>query len=77
MPPVARAGLLGGVGTSGLCDGAFSQDLNALWCPSCPKPAANPGAGATVQAQLWYRDPASTSNRSTSFSDALEFLLGP
>ena len=36
VPPVSRAGLLTGTGTSGLCDGTFSQDLNALWCSSCP-----------------------------------------
>ena len=76
-PPVMRGGLLTGSGTTGLCDGAFSQDLNALWCPSCPKPQKNPGACATVQAQLWYRDPGSTSNQPTSFSDALEFVVSP
>jgi hypothetical protein len=76
VPPVSRAGLLAGTGTVGLCDGALAQDLNALWCPSCPKAIKNPGAGATVQAQLWYRDPQSTSNQSTSLSDALEFGVG-
>jgi hypothetical protein len=74
VPPLTRAGLLLGVGTNGLCDGSFSQDLNALWTA---KPAKNPGAGALVQAQLWYRDPNSTSNQTTSFSDAIEFLVGP
>ena len=73
-PPVQRAGLLTGTGTNGQCDGAFSQDLNALWTA---KPAKNPGAGALVQAQLWYRDPASTSNQTTSLSDALEFTVVP
>jgi hypothetical protein len=74
---VVRAGQLAGVGTNGSCDGPFSQDLNALWCPGCPKPAKNPGAGALVQAQLWYRDPFNTSNRTTSLSDAIEFCVGP
>jgi hypothetical protein len=77
VPPVVRAGTLAGTGTVGLCDGSFAQDLNALWCPSCPKPAKNPGPGATVQAQLWYRDPLSTSNQTTSLSDAIEFEVGP
>jgi len=77
VPPVRRAGLLTGVGTSGLCDGAFAQDLNALWCAGCPKPLHNPGAGATVQAQLWYRDPLNTSNQTTSLSAAVEFTVGP
>jgi len=77
VPPVKRGGLLSGVGTFGRCDGAFLQDLNALWCATCPKPNVNPGAGTVVQAQLWYRDPQNTSNQTTSLSDALEFPVGP
>ena len=77
VPPVRRAGLLSGSGSSGACDGSFSQDLNAYWCASCPKPGANPGPGAVVQAQLWYRDPMNTSNQTTSLSNALEFTLAP
>jgi hypothetical protein len=66
-----------GSGTGGACDGSFAQDLNALWCPTCPKSHHNPGLGAVVQAQLWYRDPQSTSNQTTSLSDALELVVGP
>ena len=77
VPPVTRAGTLSGSGTLAACDGSFAQDLNALWCPGCPKPAKNPGAGAVVQAQLWYRDPLSTSNQTTSLSDAIEFSVAP
>ena len=77
IPPVVRTPTMPGVGTIGLCDGSFALDLNALWCPSCPSPAKNPGAGATVQAQLWYRDPLSTSNQTTSLSDAIEFVVAP
>jgi hypothetical protein len=77
VPPVKRGALLGGAGTPGLCDGSFAADLNALWCPTCPKPLHNPGAGAVVQAQLWYRDPGNTSNQTTSLSDAIEFGVGP
>jgi hypothetical protein len=77
VPPVVRAGTLSGTGTVGACDGSFAQDLNALWCSSCPKPAKNPGAGAVVQAQLWYRDPLSTSNQTTSLSDAIELVVAP
>jgi hypothetical protein len=77
VPPVIRAGLLTAVGTSGLCDGSFSQDLNALWCSTCPKPQKNPGVGTLVQAQLWYRDPFNTSNQTTSISDAIEFTVAP
>jgi hypothetical protein len=77
VPPVVRADLLVGIGLIGLCDGSFAQDLNAFWCSSCPKPTKNPGAGAVVQAQLWYRDPQSTSNQDSSLSDAIEFSLAP
>ncbi len=76
-PPVKRGGLLSGVGTNGACNGSFGLDLNARWCPTCPKPTHNPGVGATVQAQLWYRDPANTGNQATSLSDALEFVVTP
>jgi hypothetical protein len=76
VPPLVRLPLMAGTGTVGQCDGWFALDLNALWCPSCPSPAKNPGSGATVQAQLWYRDPLSTSNQTTSLSDAVEFGVG-
>jgi hypothetical protein len=74
VPPVKRTGLLGGTGTNGQCDGSLSQDMNAYWTAF---PAKNPGSGATVQAQLWYRDPFNTSNQPTSLSDAIEFVTGP
>ena len=77
VPPVTRAGLLAATGTVGACDGTFTQDLNALWCPSCPRPSKNPGAGALVQAQFWFRDPLNTSNQTTSLSDGLEFSVAP
>jgi len=76
-PPVTRLGILAGSGSLGQCDGSFAQDLNALWCPTCPAPQKNPGAGVLVQAQLWYRDPQSTSNQTTSLSNATEFLVVP
>ena len=66
-----------GLGTVGACDGSVAQDLNALWCPTCPKPALQPAPGSVLQAQLWYRDPQNTSNRSTSLSDAIEFCVTP
>ena len=74
VPPVVRAGLLIGVGVVGLCNGSFAQDLNAVWTAN---PAKNPGPGALVQAQFWYRDPFSTSNQPTSLSDAIEFAVAP
>jgi hypothetical protein len=77
VPPVRRGGLLAGVGTVGACDGSFTQDLNARWCPGCPKPAHAPAPGTPLQIQLWYRDPANTSNQTTSLSDALEVIPCP
>ncbi len=77
VPPVKRGGLRMGTGTGGQCDGSFTQDLNARWCPTCPRPLHNPGAGTVVRAQLWYRDPFSSSNRTTSLSDAIEFYVYP
>jgi hypothetical protein len=74
VPPVSRCGLLAGSGTAGACDDSFSQDLNARWTA---KPSQNPGPGVLVQAQLWYRDPFSTSNQPTSLSDAIEFPVAP
>jgi hypothetical protein len=78
IPPRLRGDLLVAEGsTAGACDGFLTQDLNARWCPTCPKPAHNPGAGAVVQAQLWYRDPNNTANVDTSMSDAIEFTVLP
>ena len=74
VPPVKRGGVQAGTGSTGACDGAFPQDLNTRWQA---KPGQNPGAGAVVQAQLWYRDPSSTSNQTTSLSNALEFTVCP
>ena len=74
VPPVKRAGLLMGSGMVGACDGAFAQDIAARWSSY---PAQNPGAGAVVQGQLWYRDPWNTSNQTTSLSDAIEFTVQP
>ena len=74
VPPVKRGGLLTATGTTGACDGIFAQDLNARWTA---KPSQNPGSGALVQAQLWYRDPLNTSNQTTSLSAAVEFTVGP
>jgi hypothetical protein len=74
VPPVKRGPVLTSSGFSSVCNGIFSQDLNAVWAA---KPHKNPGAGATVQAQLWYRDVQNTSNRATSLSDAVEFVVAP
>jgi hypothetical protein len=77
VPPVIRVGSQTTTGTNNACDGTLLRDLNALWCATCPKPTKNPGTGAKVQIQLWYRDPLNTSNQTTSLSDARQFTVGP
>jgi hypothetical protein len=77
VTPVQRGGLQPGSGTSGVCDGGASQDLNARWCPSCPKPTHNPTVGTPMQIQYWYRDPFNTSNQTTSLSHAIEVVPQP
>jgi hypothetical protein len=74
VPPVKRTPALIAAGTPGVCDGFFLLDLHARWTA---QPKQNPGPGAVVQAQLWYRDPFNTSNQTTSLSSAIEFPVGP
>ena len=74
LPPVTRTPIMNGTGTAFQCNGFLALDLNAYWTQ---KPSHNPGAGALVQAQLWYRDPLSTCNQSTSLSNAGEFSVCP
>jgi hypothetical protein len=76
VPPVKRTGLTKSSRPYPfpVCAGTFSRDLNAVWTA---RPNKNPGAGAVVQAQLWYRDTLNTSNQTTSLSDAHEFTVGP
>ena len=76
-PPVHRGGALAGNGTNGACNGFFSQDLNARWCPTCPKAHHGPEPGKKLQIQFWYRDPLNTSNQTTSLSDAIEVGVCP
>jgi hypothetical protein len=62
-----------GGGVPGLCDGSFSTDLNARWTA---KPNHNPGAGAQVDGQYWFRDPAGPSPF-TALSDAITWTTCP
>ncbi len=73
--PTQRMGAQNSGGTAGACDGAMSQDWLAYV-------AANPGslgapfnAGATVNVQAWYRDPAAV--KTTNLSGGLEFVTAP
>ena len=73
-PPVKRTAVLQNPVVNPGCDGSLFDDLNAHWTA---KPAHNPGSGAVVQTQLWYRDPQNTSNQTASLSEATEFTVGP
>ena len=70
LPPVRRTPPADSGGTPGLCDGGVAVDLNAHWSAN---PAANPGAGALVQAQLWHEDGPGPG----ALSSALEFAICP
>jgi hypothetical protein len=72
VPPVFRLPLMNGVGAVGTCNGSFALDLNAFWASAGPNKVPLPGQ--QVNLQLWYRDPLSTSNQTTSLSDAIELV---
>jgi hypothetical protein len=72
VPPVKRTGVVVGNGTNGVCNGNLSLDFNTYLRNF---PHKDPGAGAVVQLQLWYRDPSNTSNQPTSLSNAIEFVI--
>ena len=74
VPPVKRTPVALGGGTTGNCDGGWALDFNAFVSAN-PKKA--PPAGVPTQLQLWFRDPLSTSNQTTSLSDAVEFTMAP
>jgi hypothetical protein len=74
VPPVKRGGIQTAGGTPGACDGTLSQDLNTYWQF---KPGQNPGPGATVQVQAWFRDSSNTCPVSTSLTNALEVTVCP
>jgi len=62
-------------GTLGQCDGALSDDWLAHLAAH-PTALGQPfGAGSTVNAQAWYRDPPAV--KATSLSNALEFVTLP
>ena len=77
VPPVIRTPVVDTGGTLGQCNGFPQVDLAQLWCPTCPLPQKNPGAGSVVQAQFWFRDPLNTSNQTTVLSNAIEFQVCP
>jgi hypothetical protein len=74
VPPVTRTGVLQGSGAPATCGGLFELDFNA-WMAANPGKAPAPGDATYLQ--CWFRDPQNTSNRSTSLSDALRFVVCP
>lgn len=75
LVPTQRMGVQNSGGNFSWCDGSLSQD----WCAFV---ASDPGAlgapfssGQAVQTQAWFRDPGSP--KTTSLSDALEFIVAP
>ena len=76
VPPLMRGPVLKSSPGSKPCDAGYAEDLNARWCPTCPLSSQNPPPGTTMQVQFWYRDPQSTSNQTTSLSNALQFVVG-
>jgi hypothetical protein len=73
-PPVRRTPARPAEGLPTGCGWSYSEDLAAHWASA---PGSHPGAGATVRAQLWFRDAFNTSGMKSSLSDAVEFRLLP
>ena len=76
-PPLSRGPLLTATAGKQPCSTRLAEDLNARWCPACPRAAQNPGAGTTVQAQLVQFDVDLAGERVPVFSNAVEFEVGP
>jgi len=73
--PTQRMGSQNSGGTAGACDGALSEDWLA-YLAAHPGALGTPfGAGATVNAQAWYRDPPAV--KTTNLSGGLEFVTVP
>jgi hypothetical protein len=73
--PTQRTGVQLSGGTAGNCDGQLSLDFLQFVAANPAALGAPLQAGAVVQAQAWYRDPPAS--KSTSLSNALEFLVQP
>lgn len=74
-PPTQRTVTANTGGTSSGCDGIYALDWLA-WMSANPGALGTPlQAGATFQAQLWYRDPPAA--KTTNLSNALEFSMCP
>jgi hypothetical protein len=65
-------GIFGG-GSPGVCDGGYAMDFNLYFATQTDNPALV--AGATVDGQLWYRDPPNVGD--ANFSSAIHFVMCP
>jgi hypothetical protein len=75
QPPTQRTVSTNSGGTTGMCDGSYSLDWLA-WMAANPGALGSPlQAGATFQAQVWYRDPPAV--KTTNLSAAIEFSICP
>jgi hypothetical protein len=73
--PLQRTGTQNSAGTSGGCDGLLFVDWSA-WIASHPGAVGTPVAsGQLIDAQAWYRDPASPGQ--SNLSNAVEFTVQP
>lgn len=73
--PVQRTPNQNSGGTAGSCDGAFSVEWNT-YLATHPGALGQPlAAGALIDAQAWFRDPAAP--KSTNLSNGLEFMILP
>lgn len=74
-PPLQRMAVQNSGGGAGTCDGTLVANWNTF-LSSQPQALGMPfSAGQHVYAQGWFRDPPSP--KTTSLSDALEFIVGP
>jgi hypothetical protein len=73
--PAQRMNSFNSGGTAGTCTGTLGQDWLA-WLSTHPGALGQPfGAGTTVNAQCWFRDPAAPGT--TNLSNGLEWVTAP
>lgn len=73
--PLQRTALASSGGVDGTCSGTLALDFLAFVAAHPAALGAPFGAGATVQAQAWFRDPLAV--KAVNTSNALEFTLLP
>ena len=73
----ARSALHAGNGTIGRLRRVDHAGPERALVPDLSEAGARPDPGKKLQIQFWYRDPLTTSNQSTSFSDAIEVTPCP